>query len=106
MLDELVEFYVERLGAEVWLEQPDCTILKYDNLLVGFCERDAADTSGIITFLDEDRAAVDARYDELTDVAREPPRENERYEIYQFFAEDLEGRTVEIQTFLHPTPPV
>ena len=31
-----------------------------------------------------------------------PPKENERYNIYQFFAEDPEGRTLEFQHFLHP----
>jgi hypothetical protein len=105
-LDEVVGFYVDRLGASVWLEQPDCTVLKYDNLLLGFCDREAAETAGTITFVVEGRAAVDERYDDLADVAREPPRENERYEIYQFFADDPEGRTVEVQTFLHPAPPV
>lgn len=105
-LDGVVAFYVDRLGATVWLEQPDCTVLKYDNQLLGFCDREAAETMGTITFVVEDPAAVDALHDELADVARGPPRENERYEIYQFFADDPEGRTVEVQTFLHPTPPV
>jgi len=104
--DEVVAFYRERLGADVWLEQPDCTVLRYDNVLFGFCQRDGADTDGILTFVVEDRAAVDAVHDDLADVAREQPHENERYDIYQFFAEDPEGRTVEVQAFLHPTDPV
>jgi catechol 2,3-dioxygenase-like lactoylglutathione lyase family enzyme len=105
-LEATTEFYTDRLGAEVWLEQPDCTILKYDNLLVGFCDRAEAETGVTITFVVPDRAAVDSLHDELADIAREPPRENERYQIYQFFAEDPEGRTVEVQAFLHPTPPI
>lgn len=105
-LDGVVQFYVDRLGADVWLEQPDCTILKYANLLFGFCERDQAETGVTITFVVEDRPAVDRLYDELEDIARESPRENDRYEIYQFFAADPEGRTVEVQAFLHPTPGV
>jgi hypothetical protein len=104
--DTVVEFYRDRLGAEVWLEQPDCTILRYDNMLFGFCDREAGDTDGILTFVVGDRAAVDALHVELADVARERPHENERYEIYQFFADDPEGRTVEVQTFLHPTDTV
>ena len=104
--DEVVAFYRERLGAEVWLEQPGCTILQYDNMLFGFCEREAPDTDGILTFVVEDRGAVDERHDDLADVARERPHENERYELYQFFADDPEGRTVEVQTFLHPTDDV
>lgn len=105
-LDEVVAFYVDRLDATVWLEQPDCTVLKYDNQLLGFCQRGAAETAGTITFVVEDRAAVEAVHQALAEVARAPPRENERYGIYQFFADDPEGRTVEVQTFLHPTPPV
>ena len=104
--DEVIEFYRERIGAEVWLEQPDCTILKYDNMLFGFCDREEADTDGILTFVVEDRDGVEAFHDRLEDVAREQPHENERYEIYQFFADDPEGRTVEIQAFLHPTDPI
>jgi hypothetical protein len=104
--DEVVEFYRERMDADVWLEQPDCTILQYDNMLYGFCDREDADTGGVLTFVVEDRAAVDDLHDTLADVAREQPHENERYEIYQFFADDPEGRTVEVQTFLHPTETV
>jgi len=102
-LEAVVDFYVERIGASVWLEQPDCTILEYDNLLVGFCDREPADTDGIVTFVYDDREAVDGVYDRLSDVAVDEPRENERYRIYQFFAEDPEGRSVEFQTFLHRT---
>jgi catechol 2,3-dioxygenase-like lactoylglutathione lyase family enzyme len=105
-LERIVEFYTETVGADVWLEQPDCTILKYDNQLLGFCEREETDTEGILTFVADDREGVDAMHDRLADRAREEPHENEQYEIYQFFAEDPDGRTVECQTFLHPTDPV
>jgi hypothetical protein len=104
--DDVVSFYVDRLGAEVWLEQPDCTVLQYDNMLFGFCDRPDAESDCTITFVVPDRAAVDALHEELADVARGDPEENERYEIYQFFADDPEGRAVEVQTFLHPTDPV
>jgi hypothetical protein len=104
--DSVVEFYTETLGADRWLEQPDCTILKYDNQLFGFCDRDDADTEGVLTFVREGREGVDELYDRLRDRARGPPEVNERYEIYQFFADDPEGRTVEVQAFLHPTDPV
>ncbi|WP_458188512.1 VOC family protein [Haladaptatus sp. NG-WS-4] len=104
--ERTVSFYTGRLGAEVWLEQPDCTILQFDNLLFGFCERDAADTDGILTFVTDDREGVDALYDELADCARERPAENPRYDIYHFFADDPEGRAVEVQTFDHEIAPV
>lgn len=102
--DAVVEFYRERIGAEVWLEQPGCTILQHDEFTFGFCDRDTTDDCGIVTFYYDDRAAVDAMHEDLEDVARGEPVENEQYDIYQFFAEDPDGRTVELQTFLHPLP--
>ncbi|WP_255169728.1 VOC family protein [Natrononativus amylolyticus] len=105
-LAETVAFYVDEVGAAVWLEQPDCTICRYDNLLFGFCERDRAETDGILTFVLESADAVDDAYDHLEAHAVEEPHENPRYEIYQFFAEDPEGRTVEFQTFRHETPAI
>ncbi|MFP8956115.1 VOC family protein [Natrialbaceae archaeon A-CW3] len=105
-LETVVEFYVDRIGGTRWLEQPDCTILQYDNMLFGFCTRERADTAGTITFVYDSADEVDAMYDRLTDCALEEPVENEQYRIYQFFATDPEGRTVEFQTFRHETPGV
>ncbi|SFB94514.1 hypothetical protein SAMN05444422_103179 [Halobiforma haloterrestris] len=96
--DEVVEFYRE-LGATVWREQPDCTILQAGSFRFGFCDRESADTEGIVTFVFDDRAGVDDAYEELAELADEEPRYNETYDIYQFFASDPESRTVEFQTF-------
>lgn len=98
--DAVVEFYRERLNATVRLEQPDCTVLEFDGFLFGFCERDAADDCGILTFVYPDREGVDAAADRLGEAVVKEPRENETYDIYQCFAEDPEGRTVECQVFL------
>lgn len=97
--ERVVEFYTERLGMAVWREQPDCTVLTAGAYALGFCERDPPETDGCLTFLREDRVGVDALYDRLSDVADAEPRHNDTYDIYQFFAEDPEGRTVEVQTF-------
>ncbi len=105
-LERVVDFYVDEVGASVWLEQPECTVLQYDNMLVGFCERDEAETEGVVTFVYGTRGEVDVAYEALADRAVDEPSENERYRIYNFFAEDPEGRTVEFQTFLHETEPV
>lgn len=105
--DRVVEFYRTRLGFEEWLVQDaGCHILRRDNLLLGFCGAETTDACGVVTIAVEDRAAVDDAYDDLADVATGPPEENEDFAIYQFFAEDPDGRTVEVQTFLNPTPPV
>lgn len=97
----VVEFYIEMVGAEVWLEQPDCTILDHGGFRFGFCQRDEIDDCGIITFLYENRAAVDDMHDAVGDAAIDEPHENEKYDIYQFFAKDPDGRMAEFQTFLN-----
>ncbi|WP_436930282.1 VOC family protein [Halosimplex halobium] len=99
-----VAFYRERVGAETWLEQDGCTILRHGDLKFGFCGREETDDCGILTFYYDDRERVDAMYERLDDCARGPPETNEQYDIYQFFADDPDGRTVEFQTFLHPLP--
>ncbi|MFB6192098.1 MAG: VOC family protein [Haloarculaceae archaeon] len=98
--DEVVAFYRD-LGAEVWLEQPDCTILRAGDFRFGFCARETADTEGIVTFVFDDRDGVDDAHEGISGRADGEPRYNEAYEIYQFFAADPEGRTVEFQTFEH-----
>lgn len=105
--DAVVQFYRNQLGMEIWLEQEaGCTILEHDNLLVGFCDGEQSETEGIITILVESRDAVDQLAEKLGDAVENPPETNEAFGIYQCFATDPEGRTVEIQTFLHPIPSV
>lgn len=101
-LSDLEEFYTSRVGAEKWLEQEDCIILRHGNILLGFCERDETDECGIITFFYDSKSEVDRMYEELEDIAIGEPEENDKYEIYQFFAQDPDGRTLEFQSFLHP----
>jgi catechol 2,3-dioxygenase-like lactoylglutathione lyase family enzyme len=97
--EQVVAFYRDRLGCTVWREQPDCTILHRDGYALGFCAREPVETDGCLTFLHDDRASVDADHERLADVADGEPRVNDTYAIYQFFAHDPEGRTVEVQTF-------
>lgn len=97
--DEVIDFYTERLGATVVVEQPDCTILGRAGFHLGFCAREGPETEGTITFVVPSREAVDDAYGRLEDRARGPPEYSDTYEIYQFFASDPEGRTVEVQTF-------
>jgi len=102
MPEELDRFYIGRLGMELWLDQGGCRIYRSDNLLLGFCHREDADLDGIITFFFPERSQVDETYLNLKDIADAPPRHNSRYQIYQFFACDPEGRTLEFQSFEHP----
>ncbi|NUE02456.1 VOC family protein [Halorubraceae archaeon YAN] len=98
--DSVVRFYTETIGATVWLEQPDCTILQYENLLFGFCDREQTDSCSILTFVYDSKAAVDEMHSIVGDAAIETPHLNETYNIYQFFATDPDDRTVEFQVFV------
>ena len=102
MYDEVVDYYQNTIGMKKWLEQGGCTILQKGNLLLGFCDRDEADTSGMITFFFENTSSVDDYYSLFKTSAIDKPKENPDYRIYHFFTKDPEGRMVEFQTFLHP----
>ena len=103
-LARILAFYTGPVGMSVWLEQPEITILRHENLLIGFQQDSAPDTGGLITFFFPHKGDVDAMFEALGSVALEPPRINERYRIYQFFARDPDGRMVEFQQFLHDLP--
>ncbi len=100
-LADIVEFYVSRLGMKVWLEQEGCTILSHGCFLLGFCQHKEPETEGVITLFYEQKEDVNRKYVELKDISTSEPSENSRYRIYQFYAVDPEGRTLEFQTFLH-----
>jgi hypothetical protein len=106
MLKDIVDFYVNEIGMHVWLEQTQCIILNHGNLLLGFCERTVPETEGMITLFYPEREDVDVMYDQLQRISTSEPVENKEYQIYQFFAEDPEGRALEFQAFLHPIEPV
>lgn len=106
MLEDIVDFYVNELGMHVWLEQSDCIILSHGNLLLGFCARESAEIEGMITLFYPTKDDVDVMHSLLRHIATAEPSENEKYQIYQFFAEDPEGRALEFQAFLHPIEPV
>lgn len=70
--------------------------------LSNYRSADPPDLQGMYTFVYSSREDVDNMYNELKDIADAPPRDNERYRTYQFFATDPEGRNLEFQAFLHP----
>ncbi|MFW6141000.1 MAG: nitroreductase family protein [Candidatus Saliniplasma sp.] len=104
-LEEIKDFYTNKIGMDIWVDQGQCVILKHGNMLLGFCEADEPDTDGVITFFYEDKKQVNEMYDMFEDSVETKPKENETYNIYNFFAKDVEGRTIEFQTFLHPLEP-
>ncbi len=104
-LEGITEFYMEELDMDLWLDQEYCKILKHGNMILGFCESETKDEGGTITFFYSRKEKVDEMYEKFKSSARDEPSENERFDIYQFFAEDPEGRTLEFQTFLHQLKP-
>lgn len=104
MLDELTAFYTDTVRCVVWLDQGGCRIFRFGNQLFGFCQRDAADLQGLLTFVYDTNEDVDAMYRRLASTARARPRDNPDYRIYHFYAEDPEGRAIEFQRFLDPVP--
>lgn len=105
-LERITKFYCDDIGMRIYLQQPDINILQLGNLLVGFHEKDGSscDTDSLLTFFYEDSMIVDQLYEKLKSIAITSPKENEKYKIYNFFAKDPEGRTIEFQTFLHDLP--
>ena len=98
----LSDFYTNKIGMTVWLRQEDCIILRHGNMLLGFCTRDEIEVTGMITFFFDTQKEVDDMYERLIDIATTQPEINKKYNIYQFFARDPEGRALEFQYFLHP----
>jgi hypothetical protein len=101
-ITELSSFYTEKIGMTIWLRQEDCIIMKHGNMLLGFCTRDDIEVTGMITFFYDSQMEVDEMYERLIDIATTRPKINEKYNIYQFFAQDPEGRALEFQYFLQP----
>ena len=99
-LEKIAEFYKQRLRMQIWIDQGSCIILKKDNIILGFCEGEDISFSGIITFFHKSKEEVDAIYQKNTDIALDKPHKNDKFNIYQFFAEDPEGRKLEFQKFL------
>ena len=101
-IDRLSSFYTDKIGMKLWLRQEDCIILRHGNMLLGFCTRDELEATGMITFFYDTQKEVDDMYERLVDIATTQPETNKKYNIYQFFAQDPEGRALEFQYFLHP----
>ncbi|MHA2139061.1 MAG: VOC family protein [Candidatus Hodarchaeales archaeon] len=99
-LEEIKSFYSD-IGSEIWLDQGDCIIFKHDNFLFGFCQRDQVSRDGLLTFFYKNKHEVDDIYKKIRNWTKSEPSKNEKYNIYNFFATDPEGRDLEFQTFLH-----
>ena len=98
-LDTLKDFYINRVGCTLWLDQGGCAIFQHGNMLLGFCQAEEPEREGVYTFFYTDKRQVDAMYEKFKELADGPPRDNPRYLIYHFYAKDPEGRSIEFQYF-------
>ncbi|HBY96160.1 MAG: VOC family protein [Ardenticatenaceae bacterium] len=98
------DFYQGTLGLPLVFDQGTCHIYRVaDGACIGFCRRSAVGIDHddlILTLVTDD---VDGWYGRLK--ARgatvvEPPRTDERYGVYHFFARDPNGYRLEFQKFL------
>jgi len=96
---ELSEFYTKKVGCKLWLDQGGCKIFQFGNMLFGLCQREKAESLGMITFYFSTREEVDEMYKKLKDIAMAEPVDNSLYRIYHFYAKDPEGRNIEFQYF-------
>lgn len=101
-------FYETLLLLTLAADQGTCRIFKVAGSgYLGFCQNDApppADDRIILTFVCDDVDSWHARLTAQGIATDGPPRENERYRIYHFFARDPDGYRIEVQRFLHPFP--
>jgi catechol 2,3-dioxygenase-like lactoylglutathione lyase family enzyme len=110
-LEETTQFYESVMKFTLVVDQGDCRIFQALNgSFLGFCSHDflVKEESPIcLTFVCNSKEEVDDWYTYLQKKevsVKEPPKENKKFKIYNFFAKDPNGYTIEIQYFLHPFP--
>lgn len=104
-LEKTDKFYKKYFNLKIYKDQGTCKIYNIPGAgMIAFCEHMEVLTknkSPIITFLTEN---VDEIYEKFKNMAgielTTKPIKNEDFNIYQFFAKDPNGYTLEIQKFL------
>ena len=104
-IDKLKHFYLELIGCKIWLDQGGCIIFQHGNFLFGFCRSDQTEIQGVLTFFYSRSQKVDQMYSRLHKYAVSEAKNNDKYNIYHFYARDPESRTVEFQCFNHALLP-
>jgi catechol 2,3-dioxygenase-like lactoylglutathione lyase family enzyme len=111
-LDASARFYEDVFGFECVLDQGACRIYRVaSDAFVGFCSRTEAmgvrdATSGVIlTLVTADVDAWSAYLIGEGVTLEQPPRLNDRFNIYHCFVRDPAGYLIEIQRFQDPAWP-
>ena len=102
------QFYSEKLGLDLVLDQGDCRIYRTTpTAFLGICERPDRPEPGsvLVTLVTDD---VDGAHQTLTAAGvpcERPPQHNETYNVYHAFYRDPDGFLIEVQRFLDPAWP-
>jgi len=103
-LHEAKEFYQKVLNFRLYKDQGKCLIFDTNGFgKIGFCihHPKQKNHATCITFVYKTKEEVDAMYERLKNMLScEEPHENKEFHIYQFFAKDPNGLTLEFQQFL------
>lgn len=99
-------FYCDLIGLKLTLDQGQCLILEVSGgAFLGLCKAEEAvqpDRRIMLTFVEADLAARYAQFLREGIVTDGPPRDNPKYQIVHFFAQDPDGYTLEFQRFYDP----
>ena len=87
-IDELTEFYMNKVGCKLWLDQGGCKIFQFENMLFGFCQRENVDDQGMITFYYPSHEEVNQMYRQLKDIANAPQLRSKK-ELIRKFMENM-----------------
>lgn len=105
-LERAHAFYAGALGLPLVLDQGTCRIYRVrPGAHIGVCRRaDETPAPGglILTIVTDDVDGWYARLAAANQVLEGPPKRNDTYRIYHFFARDPDGRRIEVQRFLEP----
>lgn len=110
-LEKTSNFYENVMKCPLVVDQGDCKIYQITKeSFIGFCIHDFLEKdkkSICMTFVCSSKEEVDNWYQYLKKEKvpiKDEPKENTKFKIYNFFAEDPNGITIEIQYFLHEFP--
>ncbi len=102
------EFYTSVLGFSPWLSQKNIEILRYDHFLLGLQFSELLPPAPLLGLILPGRNEVDEMYTKLETLgyAEGVPVINLTYDIYGFFAKDVDGRRIEIFSYEIDVPEI
>ncbi len=105
-LENVKKFYGDVLNLKLYKDQGKCLIYDMNGHgKIGFCTHHpkVEPNSTCITFVYERRIDVEKMYNHVKSRALDvtKPTLNDVFKIYHFYCKDLDGHTLEFQTFLN-----